>query len=334
MHNSKFKYIICLSAAVFALIVIDYVLSEHFLSLRMEHYARILVASLAMGAVGVLSVLAFAYRTRKRLRSFADKLRLIAAADYTVRSDGGAIDEFGDLGRALDLMVDSLSSARDSLVDKTNIDSITGLFNHRCFQERLAIEYNRAARYNSPLSLLIIDIDHFKQFNDINGYPTGDYALREIASVIAGQVRDVDIAARYGGEEFAILLPETTAAQAQILGERIREAASNLVFEKASQQCRKVTVSVGVGEYPENCSDRAGLLRAAEEALYQAKMRGRNIVAKVNTCQSIAFDRPYQCKLDVASVQSELERLFGKQLDPAVVSALIDTLTEQLRTAA
>jgi diguanylate cyclase (GGDEF)-like protein len=124
----------------------------------------------------------------------------------------------------------------------------------------------------------MMDIDHFKLFNDMNGHPAGDHALRGIAAIIAEQVRDVDVAARYGGEEFAIILPETSSAQAEILGERIREAVSNRVFEQASSQCCKLTMSIGVGEHPSHCSDRASLLRAADGALYQAKMMGRNMV--------------------------------------------------------
>jgi len=178
------------------------------------------------------------------------------------------------------------------LREDANTDPLTQLANRRAFQTAIQGLLRRRREEDAVFSLLMLDLDRFKAFNDAHGHVAGDQALRLVGHLLKSALRPGDVAARYGGEEFAILLPETTAAQAQILAERIREAASNLVFEKASQQCCKVTVSVGIGEYPANCSDRAGLLRAAEGALYQAKTRGRNIVAKVNTCQSIAFDRP------------------------------------------
>ena len=281
MHcsNTNLRRAVWALAAVSALFVLDYVISVRYQAARSGFGAHIAVAALSMIIAGILSTLMFALRTRRRLRDLVEKLRLIAAGDYTARADASTVDEFGDLGRAFNAMVSSLARARDLLLEKANTDSVTGLSNHRYFQERLAVEFSRAGRYSSPLSLLMIDIDHFKLFNDMNGHPAGDHALREIASVISEQVRDVDVAARYGGEEFAIVLPETAAGQAEILGERIREAVFNRVFEKANSQCCRLTLSVGVSEYPSHCSDRASLLRAADGALYKAKMKGRNIVA-------------------------------------------------------
>ena len=280
MHhsNANIRRALGALAVVSVLFVLDYVVSVRYGCVR-GGAGYVIIAGLSMVVAGTMSALVFAMRTRRRLHQLAEKLRLVAAGDYTARADADTPDEFGDIGRAFNAMVSSLARARDLLIEKANTDSVTGLANHRCFQERLAVEFSRAARYGSPLSLLMIDIDHFKLFNDMNGHPAGDHALREIAGVISEQVRDVDIAARYGGEEFAIILPETTAEQAQILGERIRRAVCERVFQQASPQCCTLTLSVGVAEFPSHCSDKASLLRAADGALYEAKMKGRNIVS-------------------------------------------------------
>jgi len=264
--------------AVVAVLVLDYMISVRRQSAIDGFAVHIAIAAACTIIAGILGAAVFALRTRRRLGQLVDKLRLVAAGDYTARADVAGIDEFGELGRAFNSMVGALARARDLLIEKANTDSVTGLSNHRYFQERLAVEFSRAVRYSSNLSLLMIDIDHFKLFNDMNGHPAGDHALREIAAIISEQVRDMDVAARYGGEEFAIILPETSAAQAEILGERIRETVDGRVFEQTNSQCCRLTLSIGVGEFPSHCSDRASLLRAADGALYQAKMRGRNTV--------------------------------------------------------
>lgn len=240
--------------------------------------APIIAALIA--AVG--SALAYARRTSRKLSAFVQKLRLVAAGDYSARADTNGNYELAEISHAFNSMVESLSSAREVLIEKANTDAITGLANHGSFQERLAAEFTRAVRYGAKLSLMMIDLDHFKHFNDLNGHPAGDAALRQIADIIASQVRDVDLAARYGGEEFAIVLPETGLVQAAILAERIRMAVEDSVFEQASRQSCRLTLSVGIAEFPAHCSDRASLLRAADGALYQAKMLGRNTV--------VAFD--------------------------------------------
>lgn len=247
-----------------------------------EFTAYVLTPFIAALMAAVAGALAFAQRTNRRLTELVEKLRLVASGDYTARAEIDAVDELEDISRAFNAMVESLSSAREVLIEKANTDAITGLANHGSFQERLSAEFSRATRYGSKLSLMMIDLDHFKLFNDLNGHPVGDSVLREMAGVISDQVRDVDLAARYGGEEFAVVLPETGLVQAAILAERIRKAAEDRVFEQASPQSSKLTLSIGVAEFPAHCSDKASLLRAADGALYQAKMLGRNTV--------VAFD--------------------------------------------
>lgn len=277
-HGRDPRFLVGTAAMLIALLVLDHIAAGMHQASAAEFSAHVLVALVAAVLAGTTCAMACARKTSQRLKALAEKLQLVAAGDYSVRAEIKRIDDFGELGRAFNSTVESLSHAHDLLMERANTDSVTGLNNHRHFQERLAIEFSRAARYGSKLSLLMIDIDHFKLFNDMNGHPSGDNALREIAGIIAEQARDVDIAARYGGEEFAVILPETGSAQANILAERIRNAAETCVFEQTSPQCNKLTLSIGVAEFPSHCSDRASLLRAADGALYQSKMMGRNMV--------------------------------------------------------
>ena len=158
-------------------------------------------------------------------------------------------------------------------------DELTGLNNYRFLQQRLDQEYERANRYNRYLSLLMLDIDHFKEFNDAHGHIAGDRALADLAGVLMTCVREVDIVARYGGEEFGIILPETDAAGAFVVAEKIREAVSMFDFADAEgeRDCH-MTVSIGVATFPVHALEREDLLRQADDALYQAKHFGRDRV--------------------------------------------------------
>lgn len=152
-------------------------------------------------------------------------------------------------------------------------DPITELNNHRRFQDALKIESQRALRHSRNLSLLMIDIDHFKKFNDKHGHPAGDKLLSEVAKRIVNTVRNLDIAARYGGEEFAIIMPDTSADDAFRVAERIRIALEAEPFEVAhSSDLAKVTVSIGVASLKPNLN----IVEEADKALYAAKNSGRN----------------------------------------------------------
>jgi two-component system, cell cycle response regulator len=153
-------------------------------------------------------------------------------------------------------------------------DELTGLFNYRHFQAQLKSEVQRVARYERPLALIILDVDHFKEINDTLGHAVGDQVLAGIANVLRESVRATDSVYRYGGEEFAMLLPETPGEPALGVAERAR-----LAVEKADlAQGRRVTISAGMAEYrsPERGEE---LLRRADAALYVAKRTGRNRVA-------------------------------------------------------
>jgi diguanylate cyclase (GGDEF)-like protein len=157
-------------------------------------------------------------------------------------------------------------------------DELTGLANRRHLDQRLGEEIVRAQRYAKPLSLLILDIDHFKAINDGYGHKAGDEALRALAQVLRGEVRDVDLVARYGGEEFVLVLPETDGTGAELSAERIRRAVARHPFRLPDGREFGITVSVGLAGYPECAASAAELMTRADQALYTAKQAGRNRV--------------------------------------------------------
>jgi diguanylate cyclase (GGDEF)-like protein len=154
-------------------------------------------------------------------------------------------------------------------------DGLTGLANHRTFQARLDEHLAGARRYGKRLSLVLCDVDHFKSVNDTHGHPVGDQVLQGVARVLAREARGTDLAARYGGEEFAVAMPETDAAGARVIAERIRTRLADTVFATELGPLR-VTLSVGIATFPDDGRTKAGLMEAADACLYQAKRGGRN----------------------------------------------------------
>jgi diguanylate cyclase (GGDEF)-like protein len=154
-------------------------------------------------------------------------------------------------------------------------DGLTGLFNHRHFQERLADEFNRLGRFSAPVSLLLIDIDHFKKINDTYGHPIGDLVLKRVANIIRKTVRNIDIPARYGGEEFAVVLVGTDEKGAVNMGERLRKTVMDTKFESDGNTFN-VTISIGISTYEGEAMKKEELVEKADKALYQAKGNGRN----------------------------------------------------------
>ncbi|HFC98671.1 MAG TPA: GGDEF domain-containing protein [Thermosulfurimonas dismutans] len=175
-----------------------------------------------------------------------------------------------------------LREANEKLRRLSITDGLTGLYNHRYFQERLREEFERARRYRRSLSLILLDLDHFKRVNDRYGHLVGDQVLRGVAEVIQHNIRKSDIPARYGGEEFAIIAPETDLQGASTLGERIREEVARQEFSYGDQKF-SITVSLGVANIFPAASDKTprDLIEAADKALYYSKTQGRNRLTAV-----------------------------------------------------
>jgi len=153
---------------------------------------------------------------------------------------------------------------------------LTWLYNHRFFQERLAQEEERARRYGRFFSVIILDIDHFKIYNDNFGHPAGDQLLIALARILEESIRGVDMAARYGGEEFAIVLPECEKPGAVLVAQRIREKVEE--YANPHQEIYNLTISAGVSTFPEDGQTAPDVVNKADQALYRAKKEGRNRV--------------------------------------------------------
>ncbi len=171
--------------------------------------------------------------------------------------------------------VDRLLDEVATLNELSLTDALTGVPNRRSFQDRLVDEFRRAQRYDDPLALVLLDLDHFKTINDTFGHPEGDAVLREVASRLKQCVRETDFIARYGGEEFALLLPKTMLGGALTVAERVRSDLAALEVH-----AQKVTASLGISIFPSAAITSAdALVRTADDALYTAKREGRNKVA-------------------------------------------------------
>lgn len=172
--------------------------------------------------------------------------------------------------------------AKNRILDNlANLDGLTGVYNHRYFQNVLDQEISRAVRHQTQISLLLIDIDHFKKFNDTYGHQTGDFVLQEFSRVLKENIRKYDTLARYGGEEFVIILPETGTDDALAVAEKLRLAIDSTEF-KDNRESYHVTASFGQACAKPSVEDnfsKSGFINKADEALYEAKEKGRNRVA-------------------------------------------------------
>jgi diguanylate cyclase (GGDEF)-like protein len=224
----------------------------------------------------------------KPIHTLVAVARRVGDGDWSVRAANSRLPvEFAPLARAFDKMANQLSqrereliASNDRLTVMASIDMLSGLANRRGFQSRLDFEWMKAQQSNRELSLLMIDVDHFKPFNDTYGHPEGDACLSRIGEALAGLAEaTTGFAARYGGEEFCLLMPNTGAERALEVGEMVRSAVQNLMIPHSTSSYQAVTVSVGVaGTRPNEGLKPGDLLEAADASLYAAKRNGRNTV--------------------------------------------------------
>ncbi len=229
------------------------------------------------------------------IRTLQQAVRRIAEGHLTTRVPPLKSRELGELSETVNRMAAALQAERDNLeravAERTRelseanarlerlavTDGLTGMFNHRRFHEVLQAELLRALRHKRPMGVLMVDVDFFKKVNDTLGHPAGDELLRRLAEVLSRDLRQTDLIARYGGEEFAVVLPETTKAEAIQVAERMRGAVE-AKLNGTEQWKQTITVSIGVATFPEDGTTGEALLEAADQAMYLAKRSGRNRV--------------------------------------------------------
>jgi diguanylate cyclase (GGDEF)-like protein len=210
--------------------------------------------------------------------SSADK-KLIGLVVLVNKADGFTSDDEESLF-SFSFQAFQAITMQQEIVRHASTDGLTGLHNYRIFRKRLDEEMERAKRYSRDLSLLMINIDHFKSFNDIYGHQAGDSVLQTVSRQLLKFIRNTDFAARYGGEEFIVILPETTSDQAYVVAERLRSSINSYEFTLNKKEIAYITVSIGYETFPDDADEPEVLIRKADQGLYMAKENGRNRVSK------------------------------------------------------
>ncbi len=241
-------------------------------SMRNQTVVMVSVMMLSLGLIAYLLGLTIV----RPLDRLTDGAGNVAAGDLDVDLPIVSGGEMGYLTRIFNDMVERLRFGREELEKRSVTDDLTGLYNREHLRQRLADEITRSVRYEQKFTAMMIDLDHFKNYNDTLGHPAGDELLRRMALTFQRVLRDPDYCARYGGEEFFVMLPQTPMAGAALVAERIRAAAED-AFGGSGERA-PVTVSIGVAEFPKHGQNVKALIEAADRALYGAKRKGRNRV--------------------------------------------------------
>lgn len=249
--------------------------------------AKILISIVVLGLV-YLSINMIVIRNINGLRDMVEQIasgNLGARLGFRRRRGDKGDDTAPEEGDEIDYLIHGFNSMarrlqedKDKLEQLATYDSLTGLYNRGKFTSVLQEEIRLRDQHREPLSLLMIDLDHFKNINDVYGHQIGDEALRVVGRLLRTHTRSGDLAARYGGEELALILPRTTSEQAVSIAERIRGDLSAERVDDGEGGKLHVTASIGVATMPADAGNEAELLRAADAALYQAKASGRNCV--------------------------------------------------------
>jgi len=203
------------------------------------------------------------------IRALQDGVVRFGQGDNSFRVVLKRNDEFGQLATTLNAMAERLE-----------FDSLTGVYTRQAFHRRLRNEMDRSMRYGHRFTLLMVDLDHFKTVNDTCGHLCGDDVLRSVTMRLLKDLRNFDSLARYGGEEFAVIMPETAAAGARAVAERLREAVAFQPVTTSRGSVLPITISIGMAVFPEDARSEDDLIAAADQALYAAKEQGRNRVVQ------------------------------------------------------
>lgn len=206
---------------------------------------------------------------------FGEKLGVLALDN--AHKDAFEVDDIQPLESVADICAAAIQNVNyfDRMKQLAYVDGLTGIHNRRFFEMRIGEELERASRFGGRMSVIMVDIDHFKRLNDEFGHLLGDEALRNVSSILKQQLRKMDMVCRYGGEEFAVVVPETTGENALKVAEKLRRQVESYHFPGVP---RPVTISCGVADYPEHGTTRDEVVAAADAALYAAKQAGRNRV--------------------------------------------------------
>lgn len=235
------------------------------------------------------------------------------SSDYTfnpyLQADLILIGIFFIIAWVVGNLIETEKDIREFLINMANIDELTGLYNHRSFQERLASFFEKAAAAGQKLSLIIFDVDYFKHYNDLYGHQKGDSVLQEIAAIMQRQARETDIVARYGGEEFAFVMPDTEPETAVAVAEAVRKDIEDQPFFGVKEQPGgKLTISAGIATFPINAQDKEELIRMADMALYQAKYTSKN---KVELYFSVLDSLKKELDVDELSLLNTIKTLIN-----------------------
>ncbi|MBK8004517.1 MAG: diguanylate cyclase [Gemmatimonadetes bacterium] len=256
------------------LVVAELPLQAAFAQARAQRNTTLLVVGLVLMGVGGLALLLVLLLVRPLTR-LTEGARRVAGGDLDVALPVTTGGEVGYLTEVFNGMVGKLRDSRLELERLTVTDGLTGLYNRRHLKETIAQEFERARRHAKPVAILMVDVDHFKRYNDANGHLAGDEVLVRVAALLRESIRTVDRAVRYGGEEMLVLLPETAIDGAVEVAERIRARLADERFAGGA-----VTISVGAAAFPAHGESPEALIMSADAALYEAKHHGRNQVRR------------------------------------------------------
>lgn len=235
-------------------------------------------------AISIYGFIVLARATFAPLEEVTTIMDRFSKGELDHRIDREMVAEVKHLADGFNSMADNIRQMKDELERLGIEDPLTGCFNRRKFHDDIEIELSRAKRLEEHISILMIDLDHFKSVNDNHGHMAGDVVLKTIVTEINHQLRDYDTLYRYGGEEFIVILPGSNEGHARIVAERIRSAVSNTQIRIDGELFVSVSTSIGISTFPEDASEEDGLLHSADQAVYEAKNRGRNRVCHFKDC--------------------------------------------------